>query len=67
MLGNETGSDESVSLASSVVMDMIGNYLDKGHSLYVDNFYASVYLANISLARNTHIVGTVNHQILTFS
>lgn len=58
-MGKGTGTDEGSTLAASVVMDLMHDYLDKGFVLYMDNFYTSVDLANMLLARNTHVVGTV--------
>ncbi|XP_054259986.1 piggyBac transposable element-derived protein 4-like [Macrosteles quadrilineatus] len=58
-MGKGTGIDEGSSLAMSVVMDLINDYLDKGHTLYIDNFYTSLDLANVLLTRQTHLVGTV--------
>lgn len=58
-MGKGTGTDDGLSLASSVVMDLMSGYLDKGYVLYVDNFYTSVDLANLLLERKTHLVGTV--------
>ncbi|XP_046666339.1 piggyBac transposable element-derived protein 4-like [Homalodisca vitripennis] len=58
-MGAGTGTEDNLTLAASVVMDLMRDYLDKGHTLYVDNFYTSVDLAHMLLARNTHLVGSV--------
>ena len=49
-----TGS-ESV----GIVMKLMEQLLDKGRTLYVDNYYTSVALAQKLLERNTHLVGTL--------
>lgn len=58
-MGAGTGTEDNLTLAASVVMDLMRDYLDRGHTLYVDNFYTSVDLAHMLLARNTHLVGSV--------
>lgn len=45
--------------ASSVVNKLLANYLDKGHTIYMDNFYNSVHLARSLYSRKTHVVGTL--------
>lgn len=54
-----TGSDDSLSMPTSVVMDLMRNYLEKGHILYIGNFHSSLDLATMLLLRNTYFVGTV--------
>ena len=34
-------------------------YLDKGHGLYMDNFYNSVDLSELLYNRKTHTIGTL--------
>lgn len=58
-MGKGTGTDDNMSLASSVVMELAHDFLDKGHTLYVDNFYTSLDLANTLLRHSTHLVGTL--------
>jgi len=36
-------------------------YLDKGHSLYMDNYYNSVTLSNVLLNKQTHVTGTLRN------
>lgn len=43
-----------------VVLDLLENYLDSGHSVYLDNFYNSFELTETLTSRNTHCTGTLN-------
>ncbi|XP_050303772.1 piggyBac transposable element-derived protein 4-like [Anthonomus grandis grandis] len=45
--------------AANVVLHLIRNYWDKGHSLYMDNYYNSVALARQLLEKNTYCTGTL--------
>ena len=45
--------------AETVVLKLMEKLLDRGHALYVDNFYTSVPLAEALLNRNTLICGTL--------
>lgn len=45
---------------TKVVLDLLQNYLDSGHSVYLDNFYNSVELAEQLTSRNTYCTGTLN-------
>lgn len=58
-MGKGTGTNEGMSLPTSVVMDLMTDYFDKGHTLYLDNYYTSMDLATLLLQRSTHMVGTV--------
>lgn len=44
---------------SNVVMSLMSGLLDNERTLYTDNYYTSVSLANQLLQRKTHLVGTV--------
>uniref|UniRef100_A0A2H1W8J9 SFRICE_024824 n=1 Tax=Spodoptera frugiperda TaxID=7108 RepID=A0A2H1W8J9_SPOFR len=44
---------------NKVVMLLLEKYVNKGHSLYVDNFYTSVGLAEELLNKNTYVTGTL--------
>lgn len=48
-----------MSVATKVVFELMENCLDKGATLYTDNWYTSIELAEKLLARNTHLVGTL--------
>ncbi|KAJ8931967.1 hypothetical protein NQ314_015076 [Rhamnusium bicolor] len=45
---------------TQVVLDLLQNYLDSGHSVYLDNFYNSFELADKLTSRNTYYTGTLN-------
>ncbi|XP_028160561.1 piggyBac transposable element-derived protein 4-like [Ostrinia furnacalis] len=45
--------------ADKVVMMLMEDYLNAGHSLYMDNFYNSVSLAENLLANKTYLTGTL--------
>ncbi|XP_018578618.1 piggyBac transposable element-derived protein 4, partial [Anoplophora glabripennis] len=45
--------------AANVVLRLMTNYCDKGHSLYMDNYYNSVTLARQLLDKNTYCTGTL--------
>lgn len=47
---------------SKVVLKLSEGYLDKGHCLYMDNFYNSVCLARFLKSRRTDVVGTLNRR-----
>ena len=42
-----------------IAITLMQKYLDKGHQLYVDNYYTSVSLAKYLLQHGTHITGTI--------
>lgn len=42
-----------------IVMHLLSDYLDQGHSIFMDNFYNSFDLAKMLLARNTYCTGTL--------
>lgn len=58
-IGKGTLVDEKESHAAAVVKELLGDYLQKGHILYVDNFYTSVSLAEFLLDNETGMVGTL--------
>lgn len=41
-------------------MELAKDFLDKGRTVYTDNQYTSVTLANTFLERSTNFVGTLN-------
>lgn len=45
--------------AYAVVKELMEPYLDKGHTLYMDNFYNSVALCEYLNKHKTHVVGTL--------
>lgn len=52
-------NDESITTPTNVVMRLCEDFVDKGHTLYTDNWYTSIDLARKLLHRETHLVGTV--------
>ena len=42
-----------------IVMKLMQPYLDKGHGLYMDNFYNSVSLSELLHVRKIYIIGTL--------
>ncbi|CAH2014457.1 unnamed protein product [Acanthoscelides obtectus] len=44
---------------NSLVLRLLEPFLDKGHHIYMDNFYNSVQLSEILLQRKTHSTGTL--------
>jgi len=57
--GQGTGVLPGVSHTEYVVEKPMDNYLDKGHSLFMDNYYNSVQLAHKLLKRKTYCTGTL--------
>lgn len=55
--GKEDVTSEPV--PTRVVKHLLGDLLDKGYTLYTDNYYTSVSLAHTLLKRNTHLIGTL--------
>ena len=47
------------STLKEIVTNLLGDLLDKGYTLYMDNFYNSVELSSELLRRKTHTVGTL--------
>ena len=54
-----TEDDEGDGHCQKIVMKLMQPYLDKGHGLYMDNFYNSVDLSELLHNRKTHIIGTL--------
>ena len=57
------GKDKVPNKSSSekVVLSLSDNLLDKGRTIYTDNYYTSVSLAHQLQKRNTHLVGTLRN------
>lgn len=43
----------------NVVKQLLTDYVDKGHTVYMDNYYTSVKLAEFLYSRKTAVVGTL--------
>ncbi|XP_045765134.1 piggyBac transposable element-derived protein 4-like [Maniola jurtina] len=52
-------NDETNNTPTNVVMSLCGDLLNKGHTLYTDNWYTSVDLARQLIDQETHLVGTI--------
>lgn len=50
---------DGMSVATKVVLELLGGSLDKGVTLYTDNWYTSIELAKKLKNRRTHLVGTL--------
>lgn len=58
-MGKGTVESNDNSVATSVVMELMSKSLNQGHTLFVDNYYTSVELANLLLSKQTHLTGTL--------
>ena len=56
---------QSTSFSEKVVMHLAKPYVDKGHHLFMDNFYNSVSLSNHLLRRKTKLTGTLRSNTKT--
>lgn len=54
---NDIGMD--IGISGNIVMSLMEPYLDKGHTLYTDNWYTSPHLYNLLHFRKTNACGTV--------
>ena len=52
-------NEENMTTIDSLVMRLMQSYLNKGHHLFMDNYYNSVPLANKLLSKKTHVTGTL--------
>lgn len=57
--GKEKNISDVRNVGSNVVMKLAKPYLDNDRTLYVDNWYSSVELAEQLQSRQTHLVGTL--------
>lgn len=48
-----------VTVSSKIVIELAADYLDEGRTMFTDNWYTSVSLANELLSRSTNLVGTL--------
>jgi len=56
---NTTSISNDITCASKVVLQLMTDYLNKGRTLIIDNYYTSLNLAHILLSKETHMIGTV--------
>ncbi|XP_060801122.1 piggyBac transposable element-derived protein 4-like [Amyelois transitella] len=52
-------NDETNNTPTNVVMSLCEDLLNKGHTLFTDNWYTSVDLARKLIDKETHLVGTI--------
>lgn len=52
-------NDQINTTPANVVMSLCSGLLNKGHTLYTDNWYTSIDLARNLLKNETHLVGTI--------
>lgn len=52
----------ATNLSAKVVLELVEPYLDFGRTVYTDNWYTSVPLAETLGERSTHLVGTLNRK-----
>ncbi|XP_056645839.1 piggyBac transposable element-derived protein 4-like [Diorhabda sublineata] len=52
-------NDENMTTIESLVMRLMQSYLNKGHHLFMDNYYNSLPLSNKLLSKKTHVTGTL--------
>lgn len=57
--GKDENSNEPGGKTQKIVETLMKPYLDKGHHLFMDNFYNSVTLSNYLLSKQTHVTGTL--------
>jgi len=50
---------QELPFSEQIPVTLLHNYLDKGHRLFIDNYYTSPALAQYLLDRSTKLVGTV--------
>ncbi len=55
----DSNEDESLMVSERVVMELCQSVLNTNRTLYTDNFYTSVTLAQKLLLQKTHLVGTL--------
>ncbi|KAF0750628.1 piggyBac transposable element-derived protein 4-like [Aphis craccivora] len=52
-------ADQNISVSAKIVIDLAAEYLNFGRTMYVDNWYTSVHLADLLGEQKTHLVGTL--------
>ncbi|XP_008189696.1 piggyBac transposable element-derived protein 3-like [Acyrthosiphon pisum] len=57
--GKQFSSAALTSKIDNLVLRLIAPYLNKGHHLFMDNYYNSVNLSNLLLKHKTHTTGTL--------
>lgn len=57
--GDEKDMKGELGHAANVVLSLLNNYSEKGHSLYMDNYYNSIALCKELLLKKTYATGTL--------
>ncbi|KAJ6634963.1 hypothetical protein Bhyg_13545, partial [Pseudolycoriella hygida] len=57
--GHDSISDDPVGTTQKIVETLMAPYFDRGHHLFMDNFYNSVTLSEYLLSKKTHVTGTL--------
>ncbi|KAG5864001.1 hypothetical protein JTB14_007635 [Gonioctena quinquepunctata] len=60
--GKSEKTDHDLGHTTDVVLHLLEDYLDKGYTLYMDNFYNSVTLTNLLTTRKTYVCGTLRNK-----
>lgn len=55
----EKTPNQNSSITTQITMELMTQLLDEGRTLFTDNFYTSVELAEKLLKRKTHLIGTL--------
>lgn len=59
--GKSEETDNNVGHTTDVVLHLLEDYLDKGYTVYMDNFYNSVTLTKLLTTRKTYVCGTLRN------
>lgn len=59
--GKSEETDHNLGHTTDVVLHLLEDYLDKGYTLYMDNFYNSVTLTKLLNTRKTYVCGTLRN------
>ncbi|XP_067136002.1 piggyBac transposable element-derived protein 4-like [Centruroides vittatus] len=59
--GKSEGIDSNLGHTNDVVLHLLEDYLDKGYTVYMDNFYNSVALTKLLTTRKTYVCGTLQN------
>ena len=60
--GKSKKQEESTFATKAVVLRMIEGYLDKGHILFLDNYYTTIDLCNYLYTRKTGCIGILRYE-----
>ena len=57
--GESYADSEGYGQTFAVVKHLMTDFLDKGYSVYIDNYYNSIYLARFMTQHSTYITGMI--------